>query len=116
MGFIPETAAQSSARVADSLAEKQLPEVRELLPAGIRHRAIAEIAAAPADDVKPKPAALCGQGLAAGGEREHVDDVGPVLVDQHRHALVIEVVRAPTDQAVALRAEVCDHRGDVRAP
>ena len=44
------------------------------------------------------------------GPTENVDDVRPVLVDDNRRALMIEVIGAPADEAITLFGKVGDER------
>src|SRR5579864_4817427 len=94
------------------LFAQQAHQSQKLIPAGIGHGAILDIALLP---VRKMVAAA--RGIAwAGSIRspgEHVDDVRAVLVHDHRGALMVNVIGTPADQAITLRIEIGDCRGDI---
>src|SRR5256884_838485 len=99
--------------VARAQVPQQAYQPQQFVPTGIRHGAILQIPRLPEGQVITAAGRVPGQGTSTGRPAEYVDDVRTVLVDDHRRALMIQVVCAPANEAVTLLPEVGDHRRNI---
>ncbi len=85
----------------------------ELRPVGVRDGAVTQISHFPTSDVVT--ASACSLRHAAFTRRpaEYIDEVRAVLVNDDRRTLVVEVIRTPAEEPIALLGEVRDGRGDI---
>ena len=100
--------------VVDVQILHQPHEALQLIPACVRDGAGVNIAGAPAQEVIAVTSCARGQCAARRGPAEQVDDMRSVLIDDGGGTLVVKVIGAAADQAIALRRKVCNWRRDIR--
>src|SRR5512135_180840 len=108
---------QSLARaLPQSLSLHQTRQVAQLVPAGIRDRAVLQVAVAPEDHVVAVAHGLPGERRVPDLPAEYVDDMCTMPVHEHRRALSLQGVHPTSGQSKAVRGKIRDDRGDVGVP
>src|SRR5580700_3824390 len=108
-GFIPGELCLFGV-VARAQIRQQLDQALQLVPARVRYGTVVKISHAPEEQVITVACRALWHAAAICGPTEDVDDVPAVLVNHNCRALMIEVIGAAADEAIALRGEVGDER------
>src|SRR3977135_3636193 len=116
--FIPGWQAEGLVRSLLPAAEltQQALQAEQLFPACIGDRAILEIARSPASQVIAVVSRVLRQEALIGRPTEDVDEVWPVLIDDHGSALARQGINASADQSIALWCEIGHRRRHVSTP